>query len=149
IASVVTRIVAEPRSQNQHNSPMAAMFDVFALTAVEVFERDGQAGLARYLERVEQTANIHAALLDQNGNEVSGRTLPEGATNVTSRVNQNNPYAIYFPPQQERALSAQLARGNGGKSYVLVGQLPRPGFPRPPPRLGEPGSFAFGIRIAA
>ena len=148
VASFVTGIVAERRSQNQRNNPMAPMFDVFALTAVEVFERDGQAGLARYLERVEQTANIHAALLDQNGNEVSGRTLPEGATNVTARVNEKFPYVFSFPAQQERPLSAQFVRGNDGKSYVLVGQLPRPGFVRPP-RLGEPGSFAFGVRIAA
>ena len=117
IASFVTGIVAERRSQNQRINPMAPVFGLFAQTAMEVFERDGQAGLAAYLERVEQTSNIHAALLDQNGNEVSGRTLPEGASSVTSRVNQNNPYAIYFPPQQERALSAQLARGNGGFEF--------------------------------
>jgi two-component system sensor histidine kinase CpxA len=114
-----------------------------------VFERDGQAALASYLERVEHASHIKAVLFDTLGNEMSGRSVPEGLANAISRVSEDSPYVFYFLPQQERPLAAHFIRGPKGAPYVLVGELPKPDFPAPPPRLGEPGSFAFGLRIIA
>lgn len=149
IASFVTGIATERRSQFPRQSPMAQMFGVYAQTAVEVFERDGQAALATYLERVEHASHINAVLFDTLGNEVSGRNVPEGLANAISRVSEDSPYVFYFLPQQERPLAAHFIRGPKGIPYVLAGELPKPDFPRPPPRLGEPGSFAFGLRMIA
>ncbi len=114
-----------------------------------MFERDGQAALASYLERVEHASHIKAVLFDTLGNEMSGRSVPEGLANAISRVSEDSPYVFYFLPQQERPLAAHFIRGPKGAPYVLVGELPKPDFPAPPPRLGEPGSFAFGLRIIA
>ena len=149
IASFVTGIFIERRSQFPRQSPMAQMFGVYAESAVEVFERDGKTALAAYLERVEHASNIRAVLFDSLGNEVSGRPVPEGALNAISRVTEDSPYVFYFLPQQQRPIAAHLIRGPQGVAYVLAGELPRPDFPRPPPRLGEPGSFVFGLQIVA
>jgi two-component system sensor histidine kinase CpxA len=149
IASFVTGIITERRSQFPRQSPMAQMFSVYAQSAVEVFERDGKAALASYLERVEHASNIRAVLFDELGNEVSGRTVPNGTANAIRRVSEESPYVFYFLPQQDRPLAAQYVRGPKGAEYVLAGELPKPGFPGPPPRLGEPGSFAFGLRMIA
>jgi signal transduction histidine kinase len=149
VASFVTGIVTERRSQFPRQSLMAQMFGVYAQTAVEVFERDGKTGLASYLERVEHASNIHAVLFDSLGNEVSGRTVPQGVSNAISRVTEDSPYVFYFLPQQPRPIAAHLIRGPQGVTYVLAGELPKPDFPGPPPRLGEPGSFAFGLRMIA
>lgn len=149
IASFVTGIVTERRSQFPRTSPMSQMFGVYAESAVEVFERGGKTALASYLERVEHASNIHAVLFDSLGNEVSGRTVPEGVANSISRVSEDTPYVFYFLPQQQRPVAAHFVRGPMGAPYVFAGELPKPDFPRPPPRLGEPGSFAFGLRVIA
>ena len=149
IASFVTGIVTERRSQFRRPSPMEQTFSVYAQSAVEVFERDGKAALASYLERVEHASKINALLFDALGNEVSGRNVPEGMANAISRVSEESPYVFYFLPQQERPLAAHFIRGPKGVTYVLAGELPKPDFPGPPPRLGEPGSFAFGLRVIA
>jgi len=149
VASFVTGILTERRSQFPRQSPMAQMFGVYAQSAVEVFERDGKTALASYLDRVEHASNIHAVLFDNLGNEVSGRTVPEGVLNAISRVTDDSPYVFYFLPQQQRPIAAHLVRGPQGVTYVLAGELPKLDFPGPPPRLGEPGSFAFGLRLIA
>jgi two-component system sensor histidine kinase CpxA len=149
VASFVTGILTERRSQFPRQTLMAQMFGVYAQSAVEVFERDGQAALASYLERVEHASNIHAVLFDNLGNEVSGRSVPEGVLNAISRVTDASPDVFYFLPQQPRPIAAHRIRGPRGVTYVLAGELPRPDFPGPPPRLGEPGSFAFGMRMIA
>jgi two-component system sensor histidine kinase CpxA len=147
VASFVTGILTERRSQFPRQSPMAQTFALYAESAVEVFERDGQTALAAYLERVEHASNIHAVLFDSLGNEVSGRSVPDGVLNSISRVTEESPYVFYFLPQQQRPIAAHFVRGPRGVTYVLAGELPRPDFPGPPPRLGEPGSFAFGLRM--
>jgi signal transduction histidine kinase len=149
IASFVTGIITERRSQFPRQSPMAQVFSVYAQSAVEVFERDGKAALAAYLDRVERASKIHAVLFDDLGNEVSGRAAPPGVANAISRVSEASPYVFYFLPQQERPIAAHYVRGPKGAEYVLAGELPKPDFPGPPPRLGEPGSFAFGLRLIA
>jgi two-component system sensor histidine kinase CpxA len=126
---------------------MAPMVGVYAQSAAEEFERDGKTGLASYLERVEHASSIRAVLFDSRGNEISGRTVPAGAENALSRVSADSPYVSYLLPQQPRPIAAQFVRGPKGAAYTLVGQLPRADFPVLPPRLGEPGSFAFGIRV--
>ena len=149
VASFVTGILTERRSQFPRQSPMAQTFAVYAQSAVEVFERDGKTALASYLERVEHASKIHAVLFDSLGNEVSGRTVPDGVLNAFGRVTEDSPYVFYFLPQQQRPIAADLIRGPQGFTYVLAGELPKPDFPGPPPHLGEPGSFAFGLRIIA
>src|SRR5258708_6818445 len=149
VASFVTGIATERRSQFPRQGLMAQMFGVYAESAAEVFERDGKTALASYLERVEQASNIRSVLFDSLGNEVSGRPVPEGVLNAISRVTEDSPYVFYFLPQQPRPIAARLIRGPQGVTYVLAGELPKPDFPGPPPRLGGPGSFAFGLRMIA
>ena len=148
VASFVTGIVTERRSQPPRTNPMASMFGVYAQTAIEVFERDGKSALASYLEHVERASHIHAVVLDERGNEVSGGTLPDGATDLAKRVTENSPFLFHFPKTQQKPLAAQAVRGTSGALYVLVGELPKPSFPGPPPRPGEAGSLLFGLRLA-
>jgi signal transduction histidine kinase len=148
IASFVTGIVTERRSQPQRNNPMAQTFAVYAQTAVEIFERDGKAALTSFLDRVEGASHLNGVLLDEHGNEVSGRTPPVGAMELASRVTEETSFLFEFPKPQQKPLGAQVVRGPKGARYVLVAELPRPGF-MGPPRLGEPGSLFFGLRIIA
>src|SRR5258707_13763321 len=92
IASFVTGIVTERRSQFPRQGLMAQMFGVYAESAVEVFERDGTTPLASYLDRVEHASNINAVIFENLGNEVSGRAGPECVLNPISLVLEDTRY---------------------------------------------------------
>jgi two-component system sensor histidine kinase CpxA len=147
VVSFVTGVIIERRSQQQRTNPAATMFGVYAQTAVDVFERDGQPALSSHLERVERASRIRAVVFDERGDEISGRPVPTGAKELAKRVTESAPFVFDFSRQQQQPLAAQLVRSPGGALYTLVGVMPRPDFPRPPPRLGEPGSFLFGLRM--
>jgi two-component system sensor histidine kinase CpxA len=147
VASFVTGVVTERQFHPQRRNPAAPMFGVYAQTAVEILGRDGPAALGSYLERVERASGIRAVLLDERGEEVSGRAVPAGAKELARRARENGPFVFDFPRPQQPPLGAQAVRSPPGALYVLVGELPRPEFPGPePPRPGEPGAFFFGLR---
>jgi two-component system sensor histidine kinase CpxA len=146
IASFATGVITERQFQPPRANPMAPMFGVYAQTAAEIFERDGPSALAAYLERVERASRIRAVVLDERGEEVSGRTVPARAREVAKRASESVPFVFDFP-RQSQPLAAQAVRSPHGARYTLVGELPKPDFPTPPPRLGEPGSLRFALRL--
>ncbi|HEX8890958.1 MAG TPA: ATP-binding protein [Pyrinomonadaceae bacterium] len=145
VVSFVTGVIIERRSQPQRDNPVASMYGLYAETAAEIFERDGQPALVSYLERVENVSHIHAVVFNERGEEISGRAVPAGADEIAKRVAENAPFFEFHHLQHP--LAARLVRSPRGALYTLVGEAPRPDFPRPPPRLGEPGSFFFGLRL--
>jgi signal transduction histidine kinase len=148
VASFMTGIVMERRSQSSRGNPMAPMFGVYAQTAVEILEKEGKSGLASYLDHVERASHINTVLLDERADEVSGRPLPPGAKELAQRAAKTSGFLFEFPNQSQLPLGAQAVEAPSGAHYVLVGVLPRPNFPGRPPRLGEPGSLLFGLRMA-
>ncbi|HEX8141214.1 MAG TPA: ATP-binding protein [Pyrinomonadaceae bacterium] len=149
VASFVTGVFTERQFHPPRRNPAAPAFGLYAQTAVEVFERDGPAALAGYLRRVEAASGFHAILLDEGGEEVTGRTAAPAATmELAKRATESEPFVVDFPRPQQPPLAARLVRSPKGKLYRLVGELPRREFPGPePPRLGEPGSLLFGLRM--
>ena len=152
VASFATGILIERRSQSGRGNPMAPMLAAYAQTAVEILERDGKAELAAYLERVRNSSHVDAVVLNEQGEELSGREPLPGAQEVAVRALQTSGFLFEVPNQRQHPLGAQWVTGPSGRRYALVAQLPRPGFPGPPPpRFGERGSlgFARGWRRAA
>jgi two-component system, OmpR family, sensor histidine kinase CpxA len=149
IGAFVTGVFTERQFHPRRQNPFAPAFGLYAEMAVEIYERDGQAALASYLERVERASGIDAFVLNERGEEVNGRALPEGAKDLARRATLDAPF-VFDPPRQppQRPLGAQVIRSPRGALYTLVGELPRPDFPRPePPRLGEPGALLFGLHM--
>lgn len=154
IASFVTGILTERRLQPR-NHPLAPMVAVFAATATEIYERNGQTSLREYLDRVEQVSAVSAVLLDEQHRELSGRAVPENADSIVNKLTNDSPF-FFAPPKPgpgpantpRTELVAQLISSASGARYILVGKLTQD-FPGPPPRIGEPGSFGFGVRVFA
>jgi two-component system sensor histidine kinase CpxA len=148
VASFVTGILMERRSQSGRPNPMSPVFGVYAQTAVEILERDGKEALATYLVRVRNVSHIDAVLLNEQGEELSGLESPPGAREVATRAQQSSGFAFEFN-QRPHPIGAQWVQGSSGARYALVAQLPRPPFPGPPPRLSERGSLIFALHMAA
>jgi signal transduction histidine kinase len=145
VASFITGVIAERRSQRPFPNPLTAAVGVYAQSAVDVFEKDGQPALSQYLERVEQASKVRAVLFTERGAEVSGRPQPPEANELFKKVSENNPF--FFEVRRPLDQAARFLRSSQGNGYVLVAELPRPPFLPGPPRLGEPGSFLFGLRL--
>ena len=147
VASFVTGVIIERRSQPPRTNPIAPMLGVYAQTAAEILERDGQGALSSYLDRVERASRIHAVVLNESGEELSGRPVPAGASELAKRTTESAPFVFEFSPQQPQPLAAQAVRAPSGTRYTMVAEMPGPDFPRPPPRPGEHGSFLFGLHL--
>ena len=151
VASFATGILTERRFQPPRNHPASTTVSLFAETAATIWERDGQAALKSYLDRVQQVSSINAVLLDANGSELSGKFYAEDAQAISKRVNSSTPF-VFEPPgsplnlSEHGPLAAELIKGPSGAMYTMVARLPM-GLPGPPPRIGEPGSLWFALRV--
>src|SRR5262245_51521818 len=102
---------------------------VYAQTAAELYERDGQGALVIYLQRVEQTAQMETRIYDRRGIEVSGRAASQETKHlaeVADRMQTNDdPVFDFHAEPKPVALVAQKVYGPGGAPYVLVSEMPR------------------------
>ncbi len=102
---------------------------VYAQTAAELYERDGQGALVIYLQRVEKSAQMETRIYDRRGIEVSGRAASQETKHlaeVADRIQTNDDPVFDFPTEPKPvALVAQKVYGPGGAPYVLVSEMPR------------------------
>src|SRR5437667_11369748 len=79
VASFITGIITERRSQFPRNSPMSQMFGVYAQSAADVFEKEGKKGSAPNWNRVEGGLGITAEFSATLGIESRARLGPKEA----------------------------------------------------------------------
>ena len=84
---------------------------LYAQTAAELYERDGQGALVIYLQRVEQTAQMETRIYDAGGTEVSGRPATQETKHlaeVADRIQTNDEAVFDFAAEPKPfALVAQ------------------------------------------
>jgi signal transduction histidine kinase len=101
---------------------MNAAVSGYAQVAAEIYERDGQAALGEYFDRVEREGHVRIFLFDQQLREVAGRKGPEGAPNLAQHVFLS--HAPEFADNGPPGLMAQPVTSAIGAQYVLVAELP-------------------------
>jgi two-component system, OmpR family, sensor histidine kinase CpxA len=106
--------------------PMDLAFGVYASTAAEVYERDGQDALVAYIDRLQHESNIRVFLFNSQLQELSGRRIPAGATGIAQRVVETR--LPEFASNGSSPLLARPALTSRGGQYVLVAEMPS----RPP-----------------
>src|SRR6185436_558791 len=127
LVSLAFFIVVVTTKPEQPGPPRHEFFNntvaVHAQAASEIFERDGQAALTGYLERVEQKTHIRAFLFTERGEEVSGRSAPPEIKQAATGNQQINRDESRSP--EMGIIMAQSAVTPLGRTYVLVAQMPR------------------------
>jgi signal transduction histidine kinase len=148
LVAIGTGMLIQRRRDPPRGNPLAPSFGLMSATAVETFEKGGAPAVKAYLDRVETASRINAVLLTANGEDLSGRGVPLNSDEVVQRARSSHGFVFDFPTQHQHPKAAQLLTGANGTLYVVLGEMPAPDF-RPPPRPGEPGSFYFGLGLAA
>src|SRR6476469_4323746 len=96
IASFATGIIAERRFQPSRGHPLAPMTSLVGQTAVETFEVGGVSALDSYLTRLAKTSAVHATLLNDRLEDVSGQPVEDNVDQLAHRVNDSTPFIFEF-----------------------------------------------------
>jgi two-component system, OmpR family, sensor histidine kinase CpxA len=151
VASFATGVLVERRFQPPRNAPMAPTIGILAQTAADTFERAGTPALNSFLQRAEQSSGVKCILFNEQRQELGGTQIVDWSlAELAARPSLESKLIYDFSSPANRngrpAHAAQLVQTQSGATYILVARLPPPDFPRPP-RIGEPGSLGFGLRV--
>ena len=97
-----------------------------AQRAGEIYEEGGAAELAPFLQERDKRAGINVVFFDVNGNELSGRTVPPGATELVAKALKNDDTEFNFAGPN--TLVAKPILTTKGHRYVYVANIPRSPF---------------------
>jgi len=104
---------------------MSEALATHAQNAAEIFERQGPAAAANYIQRLNYVGRMQAVLLDEHGQLLIGKKLSDEAARVAAHVVQTGQPEFELKPRL--AYNAQLGTGPSGRHYVLVTEMPRAG----------------------
>src|SRR5689334_19187619 len=97
-----------------------------AQRAAEIYEQSGVAGLTAALQATEKSSGVSATFFDENGKELSGRTVPPGASELIARAAESRD--IEFNVEGRDTLVARPVVSAKGQHYTYVAHIPRPPF---------------------
>ena len=125
-AFIVGEFVHRSAPQPQMRRPLDLALDAYARISVDSYERGGRSALMAELDRIQSESNFRALLFNNQLQELSGRSVPEGARQVVQRVYETRlPEATDDPPP----FHVRPVLTASGSQYVFVAEMP----PRPPP----------------
>ena len=91
-------------------------------SAVQVYERDGAIALEAHFNRLQNTTEIRAALLDNEARELTQRGIPPGTESLIARARQSHRPEAEFT--RDKTLAALQVESASGQRYILVCELP-------------------------
>lgn len=97
-----------------------------AQKAAEVFEQSGSQALTAALQTTEKNSGVSSTFFDENGRELSGRTVPAGAPELIARAAESRDLEFNFAGPG--TLVARPVVSAKGQRYIYVAHIPRPPF---------------------
>jgi two-component system sensor histidine kinase CpxA len=97
-----------------------------AQRAGEIYDQEGSAALAAFLQERDRRAGINVVFYDVHGNELSGRVPPPGATELVAKANQADDIEFNFAGPN--TLVAKPIITPKGNKYFYVANIPRAPF---------------------
>src|SRR5215213_8304064 len=107
-----------------------------AQKAAEIYEQSGQRALADALQATEKTSGVGATFFDENGKELSGRAVPPGAQELSTKAAESRDIEFNF---DANTLVARPVASVTNQRYIYVAHIPRPPF--------QPTFQTLGLRL--
>ena len=117
-AVIATSTPTEIRVQRFSDTALAG----YGRRAATIFEHDGPPALAKYLDGLEQSTHSHAVLLDERGQDVTGRAVAPGYAAAARRIEELGHTEMQVDGSV--ALKAHPFDGPSGRRYDLVAGAP-------------------------
>ena len=107
-----------------------------AQRAAEIYEQSGPGALRAALQATEKSSGVSATFFDEAGTELSGRTVPQKAQELSARATETRDIEFNF---EENTLVARPVVSAKGQLYIYVAHIPRPPF--------QPSLQSLGLRL--
>ena len=125
ILAVAVTVMMQPETViSRWRSATSNATAMYAQTCAEEFDRYGQQALRNYLQRLEASAHMHAAVYDDKGELLAGTETPAAQAARQKVTATGEPE---FSLTATTALAAQRGVGPSGRTYIFVAQMPRGG----------------------
>lgn len=98
---------------------MSHTLDLYARSAVDFYTHGGAPQLNQYLDDIEDSSGITAALLDPHGHDVSGRSLPPRTLELAEKATATGQSQFRTYLRWSGAIIVPSAQGN----YIFVAQV--------------------------
>jgi len=108
-----------------------------AQKATEIYEQSGASALNAALQATEKTSGVSGTFFDETGNELSGRTVPQKARELSAKAAETRDIEFNF--EVENTLVARPIVSPKGQLYIYVAHIPRPPF--------QPTFQSLGLRL--
>src|SRR5215216_2094013 len=108
-----------------------------AQRAAEIYEQSGPGALSAALQATEKATGVSATFFDENGKELSGRTVPQKARELSAKATETRDIEFNF--DVENTLVARPVVSANGQLYIYVAHIPRPPF--------QPSFQTLGLRL--
>ena len=108
-----------------------------AQRAAEIYEQSGARELTAALQATEKSTGVSATFFDESGKELSGRTVPPGAQDLSAKATESRDIEFNFAEQN--TLVARPVVSANGQRYIYVAHIPRPPF--------QPSFRSLGLRL--
>lgn len=120
---------------------------LYGHTVMESMRSSDPSALERSGQRLKDLSGIDAYVVNGSGRDLGGRSLPRSVEDIAGAVKRTGQAEI--SSVKTGMLLALPMAGEDGKSYIVVGEIPRrifaspppPGHGRPPPMIFGPGFF--------
>ena len=109
-----------------------------ATKAAETYEQSGPAALSAALQATEKASGVSATFFDETGRELSGRTVPQKAQELSAKAVETRDIEFNF--EVEGTLVARpVVSAKNQQLYIYVAHIPRPPF--------QPSFQSLGLRL--
>ena len=108
-----------------------------AQKAAEIYEQSGSSGLTAALQATEKASGVGATFFEEGGKELSGRTVPPGARELSAKAAESRDIEFNF--EMQNTLVARPVTSAKGQLYIYVAHIPRPPF--------QPSFQSLGLRL--
>jgi two-component system, OmpR family, sensor histidine kinase CpxA len=98
---------------------MSRALDLYANSAVDFYTHGGAPQLNQYLDDIQESSGIRAALFDHNGHDLAGRGAPEGTLELMQKAAETGQSQIRTSLRWSGALVVPSPKGN----YIFVAQV--------------------------
>ncbi len=149
IILTVTQVgpVAQHRRQlaAERSRLMQQALSFYGEAAVEVFNRDGRAGLEAFMGRLERSTTVHLFFFEGRQQVLSD---PEPSPSVLDLVSRASRGSAVSDTADRTFLLALPLTGQGDRHYVIVGEWPKAPLGLSNPWFSFPGSFVMRLAVS-
>jgi len=122
VSTLVLASLLEPYRPVQEDSRQVRRLARIGSQAVEILDREGPEALARFIESRARRPGRHFFLFNEKIDSVTGQDVSPEAKQLAARAGESG--VTEFVRLEKSLILARPMYGAGGKTYIIVGEMP-------------------------